>query len=540
MSTAKKVQSFIKKYKFSLLSFIFFYIALFSKDANLLSLFTLANILSILLIVNIFSKLKYSFVLLLLLIIACTVDSFFAFYYKDHILFGILASILETNLFEATGMSKALLPIWLSIFAIIFILLFFAKKELKEVKLEIKKSLLILASYFIVLALSFAISIYADTKYYSEARVNIFAPISELAKKRTPLLYYTLPDLASYYNEMREYKQYKTDVRILPEGVTFNNEKAKLEKVYIVLGESSSSKYFSLYGYNKNTTPFLDSLQQMNPSPLFAYKGLSPAALTREAVRLTLSYTAANHLDNFYKYKNIIELANDAAYETNWLSNQYRGGLYDTYIAMIAKDANYSRFEINPSEDFSLVKVMQELLKEDKKQFFVLHTTGSHMPYSNGADSLDIIKLPGKDIESQYIKTIHHVDRLLEKVYNIIINDTVPSALFYYSDHGEILGKGHGFVNNVSTEEMHDQFSVPIIAIMNNAAKDIVTKTTFDKFYDTEIQKISTQNIINIISESIGYNLGDNFVRQSIENGRYIYHVDTKCYYYKDLLEGNK
>lgn len=162
------------------------------------------------------------------------------------------------------------------------------------------------------------------------------------------------------------------------------------------------------------------------------------------------------------------------------------------------------------------------------------------MPYWLGGDSIDAERFPGKDQETQYIQTIHHVDRLLKRTSDIVMNDSVPAALFYYSDHGEVIGKGHGFVNNITADETLSQFSVPLICIMNDAAKEIVTKEIFEKYYDPEMQSISAQNLINIISETIGYNVNDDFVEQSIENGRYIYHVDTKCYYYKDMLKGDK
>lgn len=536
MDTFKKILSSARKYIFIILSLIFFYIALFFRDVDLLSVFVLLNILSILVIVNIFSKLKYSFILFLLLVVACTVDTFFAFYYKNHILFGILASILETNWDEAVGVSMTMFPVWASIFIICFLLLFFAKKEMKEISLSIKSSLLLLAGYFILLISSLFFSIYTSGQYLSESKINIFTPMSTIAKKRAPLIYYTIPDLGSYYKEMSGYKQYETDTRTLPEGVKQNKEKAQLEKVYLIIGESSSSKYFSLYGYPQKTTPFLDSLRQHNTTHFFAFEGFTPAPLTREAIRLTLAYTTVKQMDNFYKYKNIIELANDSQYQTLWLSNQYRGGIYDTYIVMIARKANYSRFEINPIEDFSLIDVMQEFTEDNKKQFFVLHTTGSHIPYSNGSDSIDIKKFPGKGTKNEYIRTIHHVDRVIEKVYNIVKNDTVPSALFYFSDHGEAPGKGHGVVSNVTPDEIEEQFSVPLICIINDAAKGIVTNSVFEKFYDKETQKVSTQNVISIISECIGYDLNDSFVEQSIEDGRYIYHEDTQ-YYYKDIIK---
>lgn len=501
------------------------------------------NVLSVFVILNILSKLKYSFILFLLLVITCTVDLFFAFHYNNHILFGILASILETNWNEAIGVSMTMFPIWASIFIVCFVLLFFSKRELKEIKLSIKNSLILLATYFFLLISSFFFTIYTASdggRLYANFKTNSFGILSHFSKERSPLLYYIIFDLASYYTEMNSYKEYKTTERTLPAGITIDKEKKQLERVYIVVGESASSKYFSLYGYPIKTTPFLDSIQQHTPQNIIKHEGLAPAALTREAIRLTLTYSTPRNINDFYKYKNIVELFNDEGFDSYWLSNQHRAGVYDTYVVMIAQKADYQRFRISHTEDFALVDAMLPLIDRTKKQVFFLHTMGSHMPYKDGADEVDIKSIQGENIVTQYIRTIHHTDRMLEKVYNIMANDSVPSAIFYYSDHGEIIGKGHGFDKNITTQEMHNQFFVPVIAITNDAAKDIVTDSSFQRYFDKEIQSISTQNIINIISESIGYYPNLDFVQQSIEDGRYIYHVDTKCYYYKDLLTGRK
>lgn len=540
MDKLKKVLSFCKKYIFIILSFVFFYVALsFKRDLNLFSLLVFLNVLSIFVILNILSKLKYSFILFLALVIACTVDTFFAFYYKDYILFGILASILETNLNEAVGVSMTMFPIWMSVFAACFVLLFFAKKELKEVDFSIKKSLMSLGIYVVILVSYLFYSGYTSSNHivYVNFVANSLGELTILSKRFSPLIYYTAFDLGSYYKEMNGYKQYKTTERSLPQGVTYDKEKQHLEKVYVIIGESSSSKYFSLFGFPKDTSPFLDSLKQASPENMIYYQGIAPAPLTREAIRLTLSFTTPLHLDYFNKYKSLVEIANDAGYESLWLSNQNRGGSHDTYIVMMANEANHCRFGIDIDEDFTLIEEMKPLQVEGKKQIFFLHTLGSHTPYPDGADRIDIEKFPGEGIDIQYIRTIHHVDRFIHKIYDIVQNDTVPATLFYYSDHGELIGRGHGFINDVTPEQNLIQFGVPIIAIGNEAAKDILKAETFKRYYDAETKAINTHNMVNIIAETIGYNLDNNFVEQSVNDGHYIYHVDAKCYYYKELVE---
>ena len=63
-------------------------------------------------------------------------------------------------------------------------------------------------------------------------------------------------------------------------------EKDKID-VYFIVGESTSSDYMSLYGYNKKTTPYLDSLP---PEKLSVFKNtLSPAISTFSSYEIMFS-----------------------------------------------------------------------------------------------------------------------------------------------------------------------------------------------------------------------------------------------------------
>lgn len=135
------------------------------------------------------------------------------------------------------------------------------------------------------------------------------------------------------YSNFTTYLYYKVDYerskrmlerpRTIPVGVELEDKSESLyEKVFFVMGESSTASHYSLYGYDRPTTPFLDSLSSIENSPLKYYDAVAPACITTNAIRQILSFANPLNMDDFYKYKWITELANDVGYETIWISNQ--------------------------------------------------------------------------------------------------------------------------------------------------------------------------------------------------------------------------
>lgn len=518
----------IWKYKFTILCLIYFctisILALYivSKPA-------LINALSFILILNILAKTKYSLWLSVLLAVFISFDAYFAFVYSNQASIGTMASILETNPTEAAGvMSEAILPILL-ILAVSLSLILLAEKELKTSKLSKRLSVILLLAYWIIVMPALAFWKIKALKYEDFIANFPVIGIHSVIASNFPLVYADISTFIAYQHEMHQMKKFLRLEKTMPAGVTFNEEKQTPERIFFVIGESASRSHYSLYGYPLKTSPFFDSLAQASPSVLHYYDAYSPASITRDALRIVLSFSTPQDVKPFFGNYNLIDIANKAGYETVWISNQDRVGESDSYIGFVSANAMESYYEKDfVKEDLKLLTYIQEAYKPGKKQFFVIHLLGSHVPYTERYDETDAQALPGKKTKTlEYDRSVHHTDRVLKKIYNVMKQDT-SSVFYYFSDHAELVDNGgHGVL--VLDKGL---FDVPLVAVNNST---IPIDSVMQRYIDPETQLINTSSSIYILSEMMGYDVSDEEVQKSISDGRYIFHVDKNIYPYEQM-----
>lgn len=524
--------SFLKKYKFTILSILYFVIILFFqsdlKKGPIISLF------SVILIINILSKVKYSIPFLAILASIITFDAYMSFVYKAKISLSILASIFETNTHEAKGLFLEIILIGVPLCLLTFFLIFKSKKELETSILSLKKSLIILASFFLFIFLFFAIktkSKWQDTYMARDYAKNAGITFQNYISAYYPLVYSDIVIFIVYRNEMHKMEKYAEEKRQFPEGVTIGNMDNLPEKIYFIMGESAWRKHLSLYGYQRHTTPFIDSLYAANPEILEYYNGISAAPVTRDALRIALSYSTSKDEMPFFLNYNIIDLANNAGYDTYWISNQDQVGIHDSYAGFISYNAKNIYFsKTNKNEDFNLIPFLKGSKIKGTKQFFFIHLYGSHYPY-DGYNDMDKQILPDKEINNrldEYDMTIHHTDRLMNEIYKIALQDS-SFIISYISDHGEIINKGHGHIGAGI-----GQFEVPFLFInKSNINIDNIVQT----YYDNQFEMVNTTNIIYIMSEIMGYKVSQAEKLKAIENGKYLYHVNGNSYHIKGIID---
>ena len=304
------------------------------------------------------------------------------------------------------------------------------------------------------------------------------------------------------------------------------------------MGEAQWSNHMSIYGYHLKTTPFLDSLYQTSDHRLTVYHDVfAPASITRDVFRLLLTFATPQQSSPFFTHKNLFEMAYDAGYQTLWITNQdLRGGLHESYAAMIARSSNIYRLndwmlDRKLPEDLQLIPIVKEYNRPDK-QFYFINLMGSHATYSNMYDDIDKEHIPGSGVISDYDRSIHHTDRFMREFYKIIKKDT-SSVFVYLSDHGEIPAQsGHGFLGKGSS-----QFEVPFLII--NQSK-INIDDLVNKYRIPENNKLNSLSVIYILSELMGYSISDKLLEYVRQQSIFIYHVDGKCYEYKQIEAENE
>ena len=527
----KNAGKFIFNYKFTILCLAYFCII------SILALYivskpALINALSFILILNILAKTKYSLWLSVILAIFISFDAYFAFVYSNQVSIGTMASILETNSSEAFGvMSEAILPA-LAVLAVSISLILMSLRELKESKLSRKLSVILSLAYWIVVMPGLTYWKVKALSYEDFIKNYPVIGIHSVIAANFPLVYVDISTFIAYQHEMYQMKQFLELEKKMPKGIAFDERKETPQKIFFIIGESASRSHYSLYGYPQKTSPFFDSLAQVVPSSLNAYNAYAPASITRDALRITLSFSTPLDIKPFFENYNIIDLANKAGYETVWISNQDKVGESDSYIGFVSANSAKSYYETDfIKEDLKLLTYIKEAYKPDKKQFFVVHLLGSHVPYYERYDDTDAQALPGKKTKTlEYDRSIHHTDRLLRKIYNIMLQDN-SSILYYFSDHAELVENGgHGVL-------VFDKglFDVPLVTINNSV---LPVDSIVQRYADPETSLINTSNSTYIMSEIMGYDVSDESVQKAIQDGKYIFHVDKNFYLYEKLKNG--
>lgn len=529
----KKTGKFIFKYKFTILTLLYISFIVFTPIRFAFSLPMILLVVSFLFILNILAKTKYTFILTVILAFILIFNAYFAFVLKSDVSLEIIASIFETHLTEAMSMLKG---IWLpAIIGLVLstLLLYLSEKELKNSKISIKLSIGYLLIYLLVF-LPFLC--YKRIKWMEEEELFKESPVRVIQDKvnlYAPVLYGNILSVMAYQDEMARLKEFTNqENKILPEGITFSDSVQTPQKVYLVIGESTYRNHLSLYGYPIKTTPFLDSLSIADTAQMKYYNGIAAAPFTRNALRIALSFASTRDLEPFYKNKNLIDLANDAGYETFWISNQGSSGIQDSYLGYLAagtKEAVFTQGGYLANDDLELIPILNNLHNNSDKQFFIIHLVGSHNNYVDRYDETDRQAIAGDNsLKTHYDRSIHHTDRVLHKIYDIMQQDST-AVFYYFSDHGEIIGKGHGpWKNGVA------QFDIPLVTIEKNTEN---LNPIVNKYADPETGYINNANTTLILAEILGYHIPQKYAKQAIEDGKYVRHADQTYSAYSDVKE---
>ena len=250
-----------------------------------------------------------------------------------------------------------------------------------------------------------------------------------------------------------------SDEILLPYA-TVSREKGK-EVMVLVMGESSRWDHFSLYGYERKTSPFLDA----EGENLRKFKAVSNGTFTIKGVHSMLRHCKTSEYYEYlpnYMYRNGVDVI--------WRANN--GGGPRLHIG------DYHRIPKGGYDEALLDGLGEAIAASDRdKVFVVLHTNTSHGPeYDDNypdefAKYTPLRKETGGTSRSQeglinsYDNTIVYTDYLLHRVIGILKGlDGWRCGMMFVSDHGESLGeKGvymHGLPDVIAPPE---QFMIPFI-----------------------------------------------------------------------------
>ncbi|MBX9458607.1 MAG: phosphoethanolamine transferase [Rhizobium sp.] len=252
-----------------------------------------------------------------------------------------------------------------------------------------------------------------------------------------------------------------------------------------VIGESSNRNNWSLFGYQRETTPKLDALRDnlvLFPDTVSSFGSTD--------IEVTRMLTGASHKadDAWQTEADVLLLVKAAGYKVFWLSNQN-----DFFLnTVFGQEADYFRLVNRGLGQRSDTSLDETLLPEIDKaladpaplKFIIVHAIGSHQHYSlrypegfSRFDDLDdeISEMMAqkwsalREARNTYDNTILYTDFILSEIIGRL--DTPgrdDASMLYVSDHGQEVGHltsvwGHNF-------KLESGFAVPMFLWTRDAA----------------------------------------------------------------------
>ncbi len=288
--------------------------------------------------------------------------------------------------------------------------------------------------------------------------------------------------------------KYKADLRLAEiHKIPFRAQRSGGEEVHIlIIGESARRDSWSVYGYTRQTTPYLESIRD---EAVFFQNAVADANFTLRSVPLMLTGMTPDSFEISKVTGNIFDLAREGGYTPILLSNQ------DVNAAEIAGvdpdliespiDFNAGKWDRRTLDGELLPAFRREIAKSGAARFIVLHMMGSHSVYSNRypetfsrfgapnrheASTRSIIS-SAKDTESEQVDTydnsVAYTDWFLQQIIEGARGLAVPVTVTFFADHGEDLELLDGQAGHGEPTYTPSAFEVPAFVWANNAYRTL-------------------------------------------------------------------
>ncbi len=265
----------------------------------------------------------------------------------------------------------------------------------------------------------------------------------------------------------------------------------------LVIGESTTSKRMSLYGYGRRTTPRLDAMRK---ELLVAQDACSSRGNTLESIKELLTFATRDNPELVFQGPNIVQLMNAAGYSTYWLSNQQLIGRSDSWSEILSSAASERKF-INLrgwrdgiSWDGALLPPFKDIMADgNSRRFIVIHLLGAHAAYSlryppefdhfTGLDGLDeriqaksdgtgkrwLTSLLAQN--NSYDNAVLYTDYIVASVM-ALARQSERFSVTFISDHGESLGESSSFTGHLDGPAPRQVYEVPLVFFLSESLRE--------------------------------------------------------------------
>jgi heptose-I-phosphate ethanolaminephosphotransferase len=222
----------------------------------------------------------------------------------------------------------------------------------------------------------------------------------------------------------------------------------------LVIGESTSSRRMSLYGYPRKTTPHLDALKAVGSLSVFD-DVITTRPYTIEILQQALTFATQKQPERFLTEPTLMNLMKQAGYRTYWITNQQTMTRRNTLLTTFSQQAdetyylNNNRSQNTRQYDEVVLAPFSKVLQgKEAKKFIVIHLLGTHSNYAyrypeEYGKFTDREQVPpglsGEELAlyNSYDNAVLYNDFVLSRLIATFSENRENGFLLYFSDHGE-------------------------------------------------------------------------------------------------------
>lgn len=404
-------------------------------------------------------------VLCILLLIGNSIAHYFLSNYNVMLDFTMMGNVFNTNLSESVELFNLNTLYYLILFGVIpsYII-----SQIEIIKVAFfKRCIAVFISLSIILCTAFGntrIWLWYDmnSKYIG----GLSLPMSYIAN-------------SARYLSAISFKDKKVINLAAPNFINANKT-----TVVMILGESARAKSFSMYGYHRNTNPYLSKDGVVALSNV-----TSCATYTTSSVKCILSHLGSS-TPWHTSYEVLPSYLQRNGINVIWRSNNTGDPAMsvNTYEKAQTIRSRCKGGDCNALfSDGILMHGLKNVLENniEGNNFIVLHQTGSHGPlyYSKYPSEFERFKPACKSVEPQkcshhelvnaYDNTIIYADYLAHQVVSLLSSFKDRSMIMIYiSDHGESLGEHNFFLHGAPMSiAPAEQKEIPFLVWMSKKFK---------------------------------------------------------------------
>lgn len=306
-------------------------------------------------------------------------------------------------------------------------------------------------------------------------------------------------------------------------------EKDCPDNIVMIIGESFTKSHSSLYHYNKETNPHLTNLK--NQDLLFVFDNVRSAMInTTKSFQTIMSTYKPEFKDScqWYECTTLPEIVKSAGYNTYWISNQSKVGLYDNVVGKYSELCDYSYFTgdqysgVRRSNlDEEIFNLLPPILTDTiSKNFYIIHLMGSHVAFNQRypsqfnkfkANQYSNYPLNQQSILAEYDNSILYNDSIVYEIMQLYSNK--EAIILYFPDHGidlfETSQNYYGHARATDSLSVKAGTNIPFM-IYTTPKYKIKFKDKIESIQQNIHRKYRTDDIIYTIMDIIGINFKNN------------------------------